>query len=89
MFPKKVIKKFFTYLFIIIIGGKRTRVVRRVITEIAGRSPYERKIMELLKQSKSNSNKKAYKMAKKCLGTHKRAQKKRSYLTDVIASANK
>ncbi len=45
--------------------------------------------MELLKQSKSNSNKKAYKMAKKCLGTHKRAQKKRSYLTDVIAGSNK
>ena len=45
--------------------------------------------MELLKQSKSNSNKKAYKMAKKSLGTHKRAQKKRSYLTDVIAGSNK
>jgi hypothetical protein len=43
----------------------------------------------LLKQSKSNSNKKAYKMAKKTLGGHKRAQKKRNAMIDVIAQANK
>ena len=71
------------------LGGKRTKVVRRVISEISGRSPYEKKIIELLKQSKANSSKKAYKMAKKCLGTHKRALRKRNYLTDVISSANK
>jgi hypothetical protein len=38
-----------------------------------------------LKQSKSNSSKKAYKLAKKSLGTHKRAQKKRAALADIAA----
>jgi large subunit ribosomal protein L36e len=41
--------------------------------------------MELLKQSKANSSKKAYKMAKRRLGTHKRAQKKRNELAEAIA----
>jgi len=38
-----------------------------------------------LKQSKANSQKKAYKLAKKSLGTHSRAQKKKAFLADVIA----
>ncbi len=62
-------------------------MIRRVVAEISGRSPFERKIIELLKQSKSNSQKKAYKLAKKSLGTHKRAQKKKAYLNDVISGA--
>jgi Ribosomal protein L36e len=45
--------------------------------------------MELLKQSKANSSKKAYKLAKKCLGTHKRAQRKKNYLADVVAAGGK
>ncbi|MCQ2819493.1 MAG: 60S ribosomal protein L36 [archaeon] len=40
--------------------------------------------MELLKQSRANTQKKAYKMAKKSLGTHKRALKKRSELEDAV-----
>ena len=63
---------------------KRVTLIRKVIAEIAGRSPYERKIIELLKQKKANSSKKAYKMAKKSLGTHKRATKKRNELADLI-----
>ncbi len=68
----------------------RTRVtfIRKVISEIAGRAPFERKIIELLKQKKSNSNKKAYYLAKKALGTHVRAQRKRTELNDVIARQN-
>jgi large subunit ribosomal protein L36e len=66
---------------------KRVNLIRKVVAEIAGRSPYERKIIELLKQKKANSNKKAYKMAKRSLGTHKRAQKKRNELTDFISRA--
>ena len=65
---------------------KRVTVVRRVIAEICGRSPFEKKIIEVLKQTKqTNSQKKAYKLAKKSLGTHKRAMKKRSELQDFIA----
>jgi large subunit ribosomal protein L36e len=62
-------------------------MIRRVVAEIAGRSPFERKVIELLKQSKSNSQKKAYKLAKKSLGTHKRAQKKKAFLNDIISGA--
>ncbi len=63
---------------------KRVTLIRKVIKELSGRSPYERKIIELLKQKKANSNKKAYKLAKKSLGTHKRAIKKRNELTDLL-----
>jgi large subunit ribosomal protein L36e len=64
---------------------KRVSLIRRVIREITGKAPYERKIIELLKQKKANSSKKAYKMAKKSLGTHKRAQKKRNELAEFLA----
>ena len=40
--------------------------------------------MEVLKLRQPNSNKKAYKMAKKRLGSHKRAIRKREELTEVF-----
>ncbi len=64
---------------------KRVSTIRKVIKEITGKAPYERKIIELLKQKKANSAKKAYKLAKKSLGTHKRATKKRTELTEFLA----
>jgi large subunit ribosomal protein L36e len=64
---------------------KRVTVIRKVIKELCGKSAYERKIIELLKQKKANSSKKAYKLAKKSLGTHKRAAKKRTELTEFLA----
>lgn len=74
------------YFFITpLIARKRVSVIRKVIHEICGHSPYERKIMELLKQSKANTQKKAYKLAKKSLGTHKRALRKRNELQDAVA----
>jgi large subunit ribosomal protein L36e len=60
-------------------------VIRKVIREICGHTPYEKKIMELLKQSKANAQKKAYKLAKKSLGNHKRALRKRNELQDAVA----
>jgi large subunit ribosomal protein L36e len=63
-------------------------LIRKVIAEICGKAPYERKIIEMLKQKKANSNKKAYKLAKKSLGTHKRATKKRSELNEYLARAH-
>lgn len=72
---------------IINIARIRVKLIRRVVSEISGRPAYERKIMELLKQSHSNAQKKAYKLAKKRLGTHKRALKKRNELSDAIARA--
>ena len=67
---------------------KRVTLIRKVVKEITGKAPYERKIMELLKQKKANSAKKAYKLAKKSLGTHKRATKKRSELNEYLARAH-
>ena len=64
---------------------KRVTHIRKVIKEITGKASYEKKIIELLKQKKANSSKKAYKLAKKSLGTHKRASKKRSELTEYLA----
>jgi large subunit ribosomal protein L36e len=64
---------------------KRLSVVRKIIHEITGHAPYERKIMEMLKQSKQSSQKKAYKLAKKSLGTHRRALRKRNELQEAVA----
>jgi len=63
---------------------KRVHIIRKVIAELVGRFPYEKKIMEVLKLRQANSQKKAYKLAKKRLGSHKRAIKKREQLTEVI-----
>jgi hypothetical protein len=38
-----------------------------------------------LKQSKANASKKAYKLAKRTLGTHKRAQRKKNELAEYIS----
>ena len=63
---------------------KRLSVVRKIVHEITGHAPYERKIMEMLKQSKQSSQKKAYKLAKKSLGTHRRALRKRNELQEAV-----
>ena len=44
---------------------KRISVIRKIIHEICGHAPYERKAMEILKQSKAKGPKLAYKLLKK------------------------
>ena len=63
---------------------KRVSQIRRVITEITGRNPYEKKIIELIRQGKAAAGKKAYKIAKRYLGTHRRAARKRNELTEFV-----
>jgi len=47
-----------------------------VVREVAGFAPYEKRIMEILKGGGNNPNKRAWRFAKKRLGTHVRAKKK-------------
>ena len=68
---------------------KRISVIRKIVHEICGHAPYERKAMEILKQSKANGQKQAYKLLKKSLGTHRRALRKREELQQAVAHHEK
>ena len=62
---------------------KKGIFVKSLIREVVGFSPYEKRIMELLKNSK---DKRAKKFAKQRLGTLRRAKRKVDELTDIIQS---
>ncbi|KJZ73511.1 60S ribosomal protein L36 [Hirsutella minnesotensis 3608] len=66
--------------------SKRTSFVREVVKEVAGLAPYERRVIELLRNSK---DKRARKLAKKRLGTFGRAKKKVDELQRVIAESRR
>ncbi|XP_038888040.1 60S ribosomal protein L36-3-like [Benincasa hispida] len=61
-------------------SSKRVLFVRNLIWEVAGFAPYEKRITELLKVGK---DKRTLKVAKRKLGTHKRAKKKREEMSSV------
>nr|XP_034577448.1 60S ribosomal protein L36-1-like [Setaria viridis] len=62
-------------------SGRRTWFVRHVIREVAGLAPYEKHIIGLLRNCR---DKRALKLAKRKLGTHRRAKKKREGMLDVL-----
>ncbi|CAF3448526.1 hypothetical protein FVEN_g12481 [Fusarium venenatum] len=66
--------------------SKRTAFVREVVKEVAGLAPYERRVIELLRNSK---DKRARKLAKKRLGTFGRAKAKVDELQRVIAESRR
>ncbi|KAL3536821.1 hypothetical protein ACH5RR_000187 [Cinchona calisaya] len=61
--------------------SKRVHFVRSLIREVAGFAPDEKRITELLKVGK---DKRALKVAKRKLGTHKRAKKKLEEMSNVL-----
>jgi len=69
--------------------SKRSKAVREVIREVAGFSPLEKKMMELIRRGDAAKEKKAVKIARKKLGTHRRACLKRNELVDIIAASKK
>lgn len=66
--------------------SKRTKFVRSLVREVVGLSPYEKRIVELLKNSK---DKKAKKLAKRRLGTLKRAKRKVDDMSNIIADSRR
>ncbi|KAI9704301.1 MAG: 60S ribosomal protein L36 [Candelina mexicana] len=66
--------------------SKRTAFVREIVKEVSGLAPYERRVIELLRNSK---DKRARKLAKKRLGTFGRAKRKVDELQRVIAEARR
>merc|ERR1719497_40100 len=69
-------------------GRKSARIslVREVVREVSGFAPYERRMMELLKIGSAATLKRALKVAKHRLGTHKRGKKKREEMTEAVAA---
>ncbi|KTW29352.1 hypothetical protein T552_04107 [Pneumocystis carinii B80] len=69
-------------------GHLSTRVsfIRDVIREVTGFAPYERRVIELLRNSK---DKRARKLAKRRLGTFGRAKRKIEELTHFIVETRK
>ncbi|RYC62199.1 hypothetical protein CHU98_g3997 [Xylaria longipes] len=66
--------------------SRRTAHVRDVVREVMGLAPYERRVIELLRNSK---DKRARKLAKKRLGSFQRGKKKVDELQRVIAESRR
>lgn len=64
--------------------GKRVRLIRQVIGEVSGVSTYEKRVIEYLKAGSVKDTKRALKVSKKALGTHRRAKLKRESLMNLL-----
>ena len=68
-------------------GSKSTKVrlVKEIVREVGGLLPYEKRIMDMIKTGGASAEKRIYKFAKKRLGTHTRALRKREDVKDCYA----
>ena len=66
-------------------ASTRTTFVRNLVREVTGLSPYEKRLLDTLKLNLPGTDKKMYKMAKKRLGSHKRANSKREQIKQILS----
>lgn len=64
--------------------GKRVKLIRQIASEVTGVATYEKRIIEFLKAGSLKDTKKALKLSKKALGTHRRAKLKRESLMSLL-----
>ncbi|CCE62997.1 hypothetical protein TPHA_0D03620 [Tetrapisispora phaffii CBS 4417] len=67
-------------------ASKRTTFVRSIVREFAGLAPYERRLMDVIRNV---GEKRARKVAKKRLGSFKRAKAKVEEMTNIIAASRR
>ncbi|GLI77581.1 ribosomal protein L36 [Penicillium ochrochloron] len=67
-------------------SSRRTAFVREIAREVVGLAPYERRVIELLRNAQ---DKRARKLAKKRLGTFVRGKRKVEDMQKVIAEARR
>ena len=65
------------------------KLIRQITREVTGFAPYEKRIMELLKTGLAKDGKKAQKIAKRRLGTHRRGKAKKEELENVLRAQKK
>merc|ERR1711907_184319 len=64
--------------------SKRCAFVREVIHEVAGHSPLEKRMLEMIRTGVASKEKRAGKLARAKLGTHRRAQHMKQALSDFV-----
>ncbi|CCE64405.1 hypothetical protein TPHA_0H02010 [Tetrapisispora phaffii CBS 4417] len=67
-------------------ASNRTKFVRSIVREFAGLAPYERRLMDVIRNV---GEKRARKVAKKRLGSFKRAKAKVEEMTNIIAASRR
>ena len=62
----------------------RVKAIRDVMVEVTGLSPFQRKMMEMIKTGDATKEKKAVRVARKRTGSHQRAQLIRDKISSII-----
>jgi len=66
--------------------SRRSAFVREVIHEVAGHSPLEKRMLEMIRTGVAAKEKRAGKLARAKLGTHRRAQHMKQALADFVVA---